>query len=99
MSRRCCSNATKWVERPILRAIVDLTTLEKSGEFEGLGGLVRVLNKKRGLQLVDCSTWSWTAGVCRGAFASGGARGAPPPLRWLSSCFVACRGPSLLAMR
>jgi len=38
--------------RPILRAIVDLTTLEKSGEFEGLGGLVRVLNKKRGLQLV-----------------------------------------------
>lgn len=38
--------------RPILRAIVDLTTLEKSGEFEGLGGLVRVLNNKRGLQLV-----------------------------------------------
>ncbi len=38
--------------RPILRAIVDLTPLEKSGEFEGLGGLVRILNKKRGLQLV-----------------------------------------------
>ena len=38
--------------RPILRAIVDLTPLEKSGEFEGLGGLVRVLNKKRVLQLV-----------------------------------------------
>jgi Transposase DDE domain len=38
--------------RPILRAIVDLTPLEKSGGFEGLGGLVRVLNKKRGLQLV-----------------------------------------------
>lgn len=38
--------------KPILRAIVDLTPLEKSGEFEGLGGLVRVLNKKRGLQLV-----------------------------------------------
>lgn len=38
--------------RPILRAIVDLTTLEKSGEFEGLGGLVCILNKKRGLQLV-----------------------------------------------
>jgi len=37
--------------RPILRAIVDLTSLEKSGEFEGLGGLVRVLNKKRGLHL------------------------------------------------
>lgn len=31
---------------------MDLTPLEKSGEFEGLGGLVRVLNKKRGLQLV-----------------------------------------------
>lgn len=38
--------------RPILRAIVDLTPLEKSGQFEGLGGLVRVLNKKWGLQLV-----------------------------------------------
>ena len=38
--------------RPILRAIVDLTALEKSGEFEGLGGLLRILNKKRGLQLV-----------------------------------------------
>ncbi len=38
--------------RPILRAIVDLTPLEKSGEFEGLGGLVCVLNNKRGLQLV-----------------------------------------------
>jgi hypothetical protein len=37
--------------RPILRAIVDLTPLEKSGEFEGLGDLVRVLNKKRGLHL------------------------------------------------
>lgn len=34
--------------RPILRAIVDLTPLEKSGQFEGLGGLVRVLNKKGG---------------------------------------------------
>lgn len=38
--------------RPILRAIVDLTSLEKSGEFEGFGGLVRVLNRKRRLQLV-----------------------------------------------
>jgi hypothetical protein len=38
--------------KPILRAIVDLSALEKSGKFEGLGGLVRVLNKKRGLQLV-----------------------------------------------
>jgi hypothetical protein len=38
--------------RPILRAIVDLTPLQKSGSFEGLAGLVHVLNKKRGLQLV-----------------------------------------------
>jgi hypothetical protein len=38
--------------RPILRAIVDLTPLQKSGEFEGLAGLVHILNKKRGLQLV-----------------------------------------------
>ena len=38
--------------RPILRAIVDLTPLQKSGQFEGLQGLVHVLNKKRGLQLV-----------------------------------------------
>jgi hypothetical protein len=38
--------------RPFLRAIVDLTPLQKSGQFEGLCGLVHVLNKKRGLQLV-----------------------------------------------
>jgi hypothetical protein len=38
--------------RPILRAIVDLTPLQKSGEFEGLEGLIHILNKKRGLQLV-----------------------------------------------
>jgi hypothetical protein len=38
--------------KPILRTIVDLSALEKSGKFEGLGGLVRVLIKKRGLQLV-----------------------------------------------
>jgi hypothetical protein len=38
--------------RPILRAIVDLTPLQKIGEFEGLSGLVHILNKKRGLQLV-----------------------------------------------
>ena len=38
--------------RPILRAIVDLTPLQKSGDFKGLGGLVHILNKKRGLQLV-----------------------------------------------
>jgi hypothetical protein len=38
--------------RPFLRAIIDLTPLQKSGSFEGLAGLVHVLNKKRGLQLV-----------------------------------------------
>jgi hypothetical protein len=38
--------------RPILRAIVDLSPLEKSGEFKGLAGLVHILNNKRGLQLV-----------------------------------------------
>lgn len=38
--------------RPILRAIVDLTPLQKSGSFEGLQGLVHTLNKKRGVQLV-----------------------------------------------
>lgn len=43
---------SKLGRRPILRAIVDLTPLQKSGEFEGLGGLIHILNKKRGLQLV-----------------------------------------------
>ncbi len=38
--------------RPFLRAIVDLTALQKSGSFKGLSGLVHVLNKKRGLQVV-----------------------------------------------
>jgi hypothetical protein len=38
--------------RPILRAIIDLTPLEKSGKFEGLEGLIHLLNKKRGLQLI-----------------------------------------------
>ncbi|MBA2442566.1 MAG: hypothetical protein H0V53_09200 [Rubrobacter sp.] len=37
--------------RPILRAIVDLTPLQKSGSFEGLAGLLHILNKKRGVQL------------------------------------------------
>ena len=37
--------------RPRLLATVDLTTLEKVGRFERLG-LVRVLNKKRGLHIV-----------------------------------------------
>ncbi len=38
--------------RPILRAVVDLTPLEKSGTFKGLAGLVHILNKKRGVQVV-----------------------------------------------
>lgn len=38
--------------RPILRAIVDMTPLENSGSFEGLWGLLHVLNEKRGVQLV-----------------------------------------------
>lgn len=38
--------------RPTLRAVVDLTPLEKSGSFEELSGVVHVLNKKRGVQLV-----------------------------------------------
>lgn len=38
--------------RPMLRAIVDLTPLQKSGSFKGLSGLIHILNNKRGLQLV-----------------------------------------------
>jgi hypothetical protein len=38
--------------RPILRTIIDLTPLEKSGCFQGLGDMVHVLNNKRGVQLV-----------------------------------------------
>ena len=65
--------------RPIVRAIVDLTPLQKSGSFEGLAGLVHVLNKKRGLQLVvlylELDGWRvpWGFRVC------GGARTAPRP--------------------
>lgn len=43
---------SKLGRRPILRAIVDLTPLQKSGQFEGLAGLIHILNKKHGLQLV-----------------------------------------------
>lgn len=58
--------------RPILRAIVDLTPLEKSGSFEGLAGLVHILNKKRGVQLVvlylEVDGWRvpWGVRVWRG---------------------------------
>jgi hypothetical protein len=44
--------SSKLGRRPILRAIIDLTPLEKSGKFEGLEDLIHLLNKKRGLQLV-----------------------------------------------
>jgi hypothetical protein len=37
---------------PILHVVLDLTTLEKVGKFQGLGRLVRVYNGKRGLHLV-----------------------------------------------
>ncbi len=43
---------SKLGRRPILRAIVDLTPLQKSGQFEGLASLIHILNKKHGLQLV-----------------------------------------------
>jgi hypothetical protein len=43
---------TKLGRRPILRVIIDLTPLQKSGKFEGLEDLIHLLNKKRGLQLV-----------------------------------------------
>jgi hypothetical protein len=85
--------------RPILRAIVDLTPLEKSGEFEGLGDLVRVLNKKSEGYTWRFFTWSWTAGASPGAFASGGAREALRLERWPSSCFAHCRGNSPPATR
>ena len=38
--------------RPTLQVILDLTTLEKTGKFKGLGSLIRVYNGKRGLHLV-----------------------------------------------
>jgi len=38
--------------RPHLQIIVDLTTLEKTGKFQQLPGLVRWYNRKRGLHLV-----------------------------------------------
>lgn len=38
--------------RPHLKVIIDLTTLEKTGEFKGLDGAVGVFNGKKGLHLV-----------------------------------------------
>jgi hypothetical protein len=38
--------------RPTLQVILDLTTLEKTGKFKGLGHFIRVYNGKRGLHLV-----------------------------------------------
>ncbi len=64
--------------RPILRAIVDLTPLQKSGSFEGLAGLLHILNNKRGVQLVvlylEVDGWRvpWGFRVWRG-------KGSAPP--------------------
>lgn len=38
--------------KPTLHVVLDLTTLEKVGQFKGLDNLVRVYNGKRGLHLV-----------------------------------------------
>ena len=38
--------------RPHLQVIIDLTCLPKRGKFKQLGSLIRVFNRKRGLQLV-----------------------------------------------
>jgi hypothetical protein len=38
--------------RPHLKVIIDLTTLEKTGKFKGLGEVVKVYNGKKGLHLV-----------------------------------------------
>lgn len=42
----------KTTPRRILDILIDLTTLEKTGKFKGLKGLIQILNKKRGLQVV-----------------------------------------------
>jgi hypothetical protein len=86
--------------RPILRVIVDLTALEKSGEFKGLGGLVRILNnKKRGLHLailyVELDGWRvpWGFRLWRGK------GGASPGALALKLRFVRYRGYSPPATR
>jgi len=38
--------------KPFLQVIIDLTTLEKAGKFQGLENLIRLYNGKRGLHLV-----------------------------------------------
>ncbi len=58
--------------RPVLKLILDTTTLEKTGKFKGLGSLIRVYNKKRGLHLVvlyiviGCWRLPWSFRVYRG---------------------------------
>lgn len=37
---------------PLIQVVLDLTTLEKVGQFKGLGGLIRRYNGNRGLHLV-----------------------------------------------
>jgi hypothetical protein len=72
VSKTLLERRKKRGRRPILRAIVDLTPLPKSGQFEGLGGLVHLLNKKRGLHLailyVELDGWRvpWGFRIWRG---------------------------------
>lgn len=66
--------------KPILQVMVDLTTLEKVGEFPHLQNLVRVYNHKKGLHIVVLylvvGRWRipWSFRVYRG-------RGTPSPAR------------------
>ena len=72
VSKTLLERRKKRGRRPILRAIVDLTPLPKSGQFEGLRGLVHLLNKKRGLHLailyVELDGWRvpWGFRIWRG---------------------------------
>ena len=81
--------------RPILRTIVDLTPLQKSGQFERLGSLVRVLNNKRGLQLVvlylELDGWRvpWSMRVWRGKGSASPATLALKLLRTLPKALTA----------
>lgn len=89
--------------RPILRAIVDLTPLEKSGEFGGLTGLIHVLNKKRGLQLVviylEVDGWRvpWGFRVWRGKDSASPATLALKLLRTLPKALTTCYRVMVLA--
>jgi hypothetical protein len=81
--------------RPTLRAVVDLTPLEKSGSFERLGGLIHVLNKKRGVQLVvlyvELDGWRvpWGFRIWRGKESASPAQLALKLLRTLPKALTA----------